>query len=197
MGVCVGAVGWGTALQAGKSRVRFPTVSLEFFYWHNPSSRTMALGLTQPLREMSKNVKVKQSRYRPEEAQIVDRCIAYSFVTSAHRSRCVISITPWSLYPQERPGTYCTGAWVGPRAGLDVCEKSRPHGAWSPDRPARNQSLYRLRYPAYSRNEYQEYILGDKGGRCVRLTTLPPSCADCLEILESQTLWTLQACPGL
>jgi hypothetical protein len=26
-----GAVGWGTALQAGKSRVRFPMVSLEFF----------------------------------------------------------------------------------------------------------------------------------------------------------------------
>jgi hypothetical protein len=26
-------------------------------------------------------------------------------------------------------------------------------------------------------NEYQEYFLGGKGGRCVRLTTLPPSCA--------------------
>jgi len=27
------------------------------------------------------------------------------------------------------------------------------------------------------RNEYQEHFLGGKGGRCVRLTTLPPSCA--------------------
>jgi hypothetical protein len=27
-----GAVGWGTALQAGRSRVRFPIVSLEFFF---------------------------------------------------------------------------------------------------------------------------------------------------------------------
>jgi len=26
-----GVVGWGTALQAGKPRVRFPMVSLEFF----------------------------------------------------------------------------------------------------------------------------------------------------------------------
>jgi hypothetical protein len=26
-----GAVGWGTALQTGTSRVRFPMVSLEFF----------------------------------------------------------------------------------------------------------------------------------------------------------------------
>jgi len=28
-----GAVGWGTALQAGRSRVRFPTVSFEFFIY--------------------------------------------------------------------------------------------------------------------------------------------------------------------
>ena len=32
------------------------------------------------------------------------------------------------------------------------------------------------------RNEYQEYFLGGKSGRCVGLTTLPPSCAVCLEI---------------
>jgi hypothetical protein len=36
---------------------------------------------------------------------------------------------------------------VGPRAGLDRCGKSRPHGIRSPDRPARSQSLHRLRYP--------------------------------------------------
>jgi hypothetical protein len=30
------------------------------------------------------------------------------------------------LYPRERP-THCTGVWVGPRAGLDVSEKSRLH----------------------------------------------------------------------
>jgi len=30
---------------------------------------------------------------------------------------------------------------------------------------------------ASNRNEYQVYILGGKGCRCVRLTTLPPSCA--------------------
>jgi hypothetical protein len=39
----------------------------------------------------------------------------------------VVSITPWPLYPRERPGTHCTGGWVGPRTGLDGCEKSRPH----------------------------------------------------------------------
>jgi hypothetical protein len=46
-----GAVGWGTALQAGRSRVRFPIEPLKFI--DNPSGRTMGPGLTQPLTEMS------------------------------------------------------------------------------------------------------------------------------------------------
>ena len=50
---------------------------------------------------------------------------------------------------------------------------------------------------ASDRNEYQEYFPGDKGGRCVWLTTLPPSCVDCLEIWEPQPPGTLRACPGL
>jgi hypothetical protein len=36
-----------------RSWVRFPMVSLDFFHWRNPSGRTMALGLTQALIEMS------------------------------------------------------------------------------------------------------------------------------------------------
>jgi hypothetical protein len=44
-GVRGGAFGWDTALQDGRSRVRFPIC---------PSGRTMALELTQPLTEMSK-----------------------------------------------------------------------------------------------------------------------------------------------
>jgi hypothetical protein len=35
----------------------------------------------------------------------------------------------------------------------------------------------------YSENEYQD-IPGGKDGRCVRVTTLPPSYAECLDILE-------------
>jgi hypothetical protein len=34
---------------------------------------------------------------------------------------------PASLLPGKRPGTYCIGGWVGPRAGLDGFGKSRPH----------------------------------------------------------------------
>ena len=36
---------------------------------------------------------------------------------------------------------------------------------------------------------------GFKGGRCVELTTLPPSCADCLEILEPHPPGTLRVSP--
>jgi len=39
--------------------------------------------------------------------------------------------------------------------------------------------------------------IGGKGGRCVKLTTLPPSCADCLEIWEPQPPRTLRSCPVL
>ena len=38
---------------------------------------------------------------------------------------------------------------------------------------------------------------GGKGGRCVGLTNSPPSCVDCLVILEPQPRGTLRACSGL
>jgi hypothetical protein len=58
----VGAVGWGTALQAGRSQVRFPIASFEFFIDNNTSGRTVPLGLTQPLTELSKKGKVMPSQ---------------------------------------------------------------------------------------------------------------------------------------
>jgi hypothetical protein len=50
---------------------------------------------------------------------------------------------------------------------------------------------------ASNRNEYQGYFLEGKGGRCLRLTTLPPSCADCLEIWKPQPPGALKAFSGL
>jgi len=38
---------------------------------------------------------------------------------------------------------------------------------------------------------------GCKGGRCIGLTTLPHSCADCLKIWEPQPPESLRVCPGL
>ena len=38
----------------------------------------------------------------------------------------VVNATPRPLYLRERPGTHCTGGWVGPKAGLEGYRKSRP-----------------------------------------------------------------------
>jgi hypothetical protein len=76
--------------------------------------------------------------------------------------RWVVSFMPRPLYPQEKaPGTHWIGGWVKPRAGLDEMEKRkfltllglelRPLG-----RPARSESLYRLRYPGSYK--IQQYI---------------------------------------
>jgi hypothetical protein len=48
-----GAVGWGTALRARKSRVRFPMVTLEFFIDIILPVALWPRGLTQPLTEFS------------------------------------------------------------------------------------------------------------------------------------------------
>jgi hypothetical protein len=53
-----------------------------------------------------------------------------------------------ALPPGKRPGTNCIGGWVGPRASLDGCGKSRPHrdsipGPSSPQRVAIPTTLSR------------------------------------------------------
>jgi hypothetical protein len=61
----------------------------------------------------------------------------------------VVSATPRPFYPRERPGTRRVGGWVGPRAVLDGCGKSRPHREWirgppSPQRVTIPTELTRL-----------------------------------------------------
>jgi hypothetical protein len=43
---------------------------------------------------------------------------------------------PAALPPGMRPNTYFTGGWVGPRAGLDGCAKSRLHPDSFPGPPS-------------------------------------------------------------
>ena len=58
----------------------------------------------------------------------------------------MVSAPPRPLYPPgKRPSTYCTGGLVGPRAGLNGCENLAFTGIRFSDRPARSESLYRLR----------------------------------------------------
>jgi hypothetical protein len=60
----------------------------------------------------------------------------------------------WSVSRPGRftPGTHWIGGWVGLRFGLDYMEKRKllspsELGLRNLGRPARSQSLYRLRYP--------------------------------------------------
>ena len=82
-------------------------------------------------------------------AQRVGRGIAILFHDRGSRRGRVVSSTPRPHFtPEKDPVPNFTGGWVGPRAGLDG-GKSRPHRDSIPDRPASNQSLYRLSYPAH------------------------------------------------
>jgi hypothetical protein len=56
-------------------------------------------------------VKIKQSHFRPEQAQRVDRYIALSFRDLGARRGCVVRITPRPPHFRERPGTHCTGGY--------------------------------------------------------------------------------------
>jgi hypothetical protein len=120
--------------------------------WKRNTSHFRILGKSLDKRKViysnSKKVKVKQSYYRREQAQMVDRNIDLPFRNFGTRRWSVVRFTPRPIYPRKRPGTHCTGGWVGPRAGLDVCEKSAapPTGIISPDRPTSSQTLYRLSY---------------------------------------------------
>jgi hypothetical protein len=58
--------------------------------------------------------------------QILPRHVSVLLDLGARRG-WVVSTTPRPLYSRKKPGTHCTGGWVGSRAGLDVYEKSRLH----------------------------------------------------------------------
>jgi len=50
---------------------------------------------------------------------------------------------------------------------------------------------------ASDRNENQDYSLGERGGWCIGLTILKPTCANCLEIWEPQPPGNLRPCTGI
>jgi hypothetical protein len=55
---------------------------------------------------------------------------------------------PRPLYPRERdPVPILQKAWWAPGPVWTAAENLAPTGIRSPDRPARSESLYRLRYP--------------------------------------------------
>jgi hypothetical protein len=73
-------------------------------------------------------VKIKVTQEQTTKAQRGSRVIALLFLQP--RLKMLVGgqpHAPATLPTGKRPGTHCTGDWVGPRAGLVVCGKSRPH----------------------------------------------------------------------
>jgi hypothetical protein len=52
-------------------------------------------------------------------------------------------------------------------------------------------------YSASNRSQYMGYSLVSKGDRCVGLTNLPPSCADCRKLLTTSNSWSPRGLLGL
>jgi len=79
--------------------------------------------------------------------------------------------SPAALLPRERHGTHFTGGWLGLRV-------ENPTGSIPDDDSGFFIDIipFRSHYgpgidSTSKRNEYQEYFLGGKGGRCLRVTT--------------------------
>ena len=70
----------------------------------------------------------------------------------------VVNATPRPLYLRERFGTHCIGGCMGITAGLDRCGKPRCHRDSIAGRPARSESLHRLRHPGSYRRLGGQYI---------------------------------------
>jgi len=89
--------------------------------------------------------------------------------------------TPAALPPRKIRFPFI-GSWVGPRAGLEWCGKSRPPpppGIWSPGFQFRSESLYRLSYTGpqkwKSTGNYPVFLplVHDRSSFCNWLTTNP------------------------
>jgi hypothetical protein len=121
--------------------------------------------------------------------------VSHTFsVLGVHKNETIDVSTPKHV-------THFIGSCVCSRARLDGCEKSRPPTRIrSPNRPARSQSLYRLRYLAHTRNAYQNYFLrmkapGVYGWQPYHLQVPIFLKSGSLNLLEH--LGSVQACNGI
>jgi hypothetical protein len=86
--------------------------------------------------------------------------------------------------------------WPGQTAQLDEAVHHKPQGRGFDTQWCQWNSLLTksFRWQPLNRNEYQEYFPGSKGGRCVWLTNVATSSADCVDIRGPGLPGTLRAC---
>jgi len=169
------AVCWGTALQVGWSPVRFPMVSLEFF---------IAIILLPAI-------------WTRGQARSDQRFLgSYGSQITWQWPRMVVRFSALRtdrFYPQEIILVLISvRGWVDPRTIVQsegLCQwkiPTTPSGIEPATFRFVAQHLNHCATAVSNRNEYQEYFLGGKSGRCLGLTIFPTSCADFLEIWEPQ-----------
>jgi hypothetical protein len=70
----------------------------------------------------------REPRNRLRRTHRVSGGIVQLFLNFGTRRGFVVSITPRPSLPQERPGTHCTGGWVGPEPVWIGAENLAPPG---------------------------------------------------------------------
>ena len=101
----------------------------------HPASYTMGfgsfLGVKRPGRGVDhshpSSAEVKECIYIHIYIYIICSTAIYRFLNFGAGWGWMINDTPRPLYPQEGPKIHCIGGWVGPRADLEGCGKTRPH----------------------------------------------------------------------
>ena len=88
-------------------------------------------------------VHLKKTLERPEGVKLY----LYSFFNLGDRLLWIVNVRPRPLYPQERHRLLIVqeAGWEPGPIWMSA-QKFRLTGIWTPDRPARGESLYELRY---------------------------------------------------
>jgi hypothetical protein len=136
------------------------TISTRFMWYYDQCDITIhdwtlelkiwpgrAWGHTKCLRKNSHFGKNKVHTRTGNESPEQQRCSSASPPPPSQTSALDAGDALATLFPGKSPGSHRTGGWVGPRASLDGCRYLATTGIRSPERPARSQSLYRLRCP--------------------------------------------------
>jgi hypothetical protein len=106
---------WGDIVQAGRSRFRDPIRPLNVSISPNPSSRTMTLEFTQPLKETSirkcfwgvnRCRRVRLTTSPPSVARLSRKCEIIDVLQSYRPARHVTGIALLFLFTQQEPLTH-------------------------------------------------------------------------------------------